>query len=90
MKENFNPAYDYQHSVDSSWPLSQFIKKELKPTLNRDEGCELSKIYDSLLPTPSSIRTPPPSRSKGSSVSQSTLGYHLLKMEYSYSEIFGS
>ena len=28
-----------------------FIKKELKPTLNRDRGRELSKIYDSLLAT---------------------------------------
>ena len=46
-----------------------FIKKELKPTLNRDGGRELSKIYDSLLATPS-VRTPPTSRSRGSSVSQ--------------------
>ena len=46
-----------------------FIKKELKPTLNMDGGRELSKIYDSLLATPS-VRTPPTSRSRGSSVSQ--------------------
>ena len=28
-----------------------FIKKETSPTLNRNEGRELSKIYDSLLET---------------------------------------
>ena len=48
---------------------ANFIKKEPKPTLNRDGGRELSKIYDSLLATPS-VRTPPTSRSRGSSVSQ--------------------
>ena len=37
------------------------IRKETSPTLNRDGGCELSKIYDSLLETPSSSsRTLPP------------------------------
>ena len=40
-----------------------FIKKETSPTLNRDEGRELSKIYDSLLETPRS-RTPPTASSR--------------------------
>ena len=45
------------------------IKKETKPTLNRDGGRELSKIYDSLLETPRS-RTSPTSGFRRGSVSR--------------------
>ena len=64
-----------------------FIKKELKPTLNRDGGRELSKIYDSLLATPS-VRTPPTSRSRGSSVSQhsATNRWRRSRVTLKYSE----
>ena len=64
-----------------------FIKKELKPTLNRDGGRELSKIYDSLLATPS-VRTPPTSRSRGSSVSQhsATNSWRRSRVTLKYSE----
>ena len=48
-----------------------FIKKETSPTLNRDGGRELSKIYDSLLETPRS-RTPPTASSRSGSVSQNS------------------
>ena len=46
-----------------------FIRKETSPTLNRDGGRELSKIYDSLLETPRS-RTPSTASSRSESVSQ--------------------
>ena len=48
-----------------------FIKKETSPTLNRDGGRELSKIYDSLLETPRT-RTPPTASSRSGSVSQNS------------------
>ena len=47
-----------------------FIKKKPSLTLNRNGGRELSKIYDSLLASFSSVRSPPTSRSKGTSVTQ--------------------
>ena len=47
------------------------IKKETKPTLNRDGGRELSKIYDSLLETPRS-RTSPTSGFRRGSVSRNS------------------
>ena len=43
-----------------------FIRKETSPILNRDEGRELSKIYDSLLETPSLCSRTPPTASSGS------------------------
>ena len=46
-----------------------FIRKETSPTLNRDGGRELSKIYDSLLETPKS-RTPSTASSRSESVIQ--------------------
>ena len=46
-----------------------FIRKETSPTLNRDGGRELSKIYDSLLETRRS-RTPSTASSRSESVSQ--------------------
>ena len=46
-----------------------FIRKETSPTLNRDGGRGLSKIYDSLLETPRS-RTPSTASSRSESVSQ--------------------
>ena len=51
-----------------------FIRKETSPTLNRDGGRELSKIYDSLLETPSSrsSRTPPTASSRSGSVSRNS------------------
>ena len=45
-----------------------FIRKETSPTLNRDGGRELSKIYDSLLEIPPSARTPSTSKFRGGSV----------------------
>ena len=64
-----------------------FIRKETSPTLNRDGGRELSKIYDSLLETPRS-RTPSTASSRSESV-KSTFSYHPLRMEKGFSEIFG-
>ena len=52
------------HSKEGEGGYTVVIKKELKPTLNRDEGCELSKIHDFLLATPSSVRTQQMPRSK--------------------------
>ena len=46
-----------------------YIKKDLNPILNRDGGRELSRLYDSLLATPSSVRPPPTSRSGESNIS---------------------
>ena len=43
-----------------------FISKETSSTLNGDGGRELSKIYDSLLETPSSSSRTPPTASSGS------------------------
>ena len=48
------------------------IKKEASPTLNRDGGRELSKIYDSLLETPRTTRTPPMASSGSGSISQNS------------------
>ena len=43
------------------------IKKETSPTLNRDGGREISKVYDSLLDIPKrNRRTPPTSTNRGS------------------------
>ena len=52
-----------------------FIRKETSPTLNRDGGRELSKIYDSLLETPRS-RTSSMASSRSGSVSKHSATIH--------------
>ena len=67
-----------------------FIKKELKPTLNRDMGHELSRIYDSLLATPSSVRTPLTIHPEVKDHPSVIFLLQPARMEYDYPEIFES
>ena len=64
-----------------------FIRKETSPTLNRDGGRELSKIYDSLLETPRS-RTPSTASSRSESVSQhsATIRWGRRRVSLKYSD----
>ena len=64
-----------------------FIKKETSPTLNRDGGRELAKIYDSLLETPRS-RTPSMASSRSESVSQhsATIRWGRRRVSLKYSD----
>ena len=64
-----------------------FIRKETSPTLNRDRGRELSKIYDSLLETPRS-RTPSTASSRSESVSQhsATIRWGRRRVSLKYSD----